>query len=397
MSPLNASGAAKLLLAATAVALALGFVELALSRYQPQRTVGHVLANHAAMYREGEQVPFELLPGFRGREHEHEGEFAVAVEINRDGYRQGEIAPKRPGEIRMVAIGDSFTFGEGVEAEEAWPRALRAVLERSTARPVEVINAGVPGRWTDEYYLELKARSLGLEPDVVLLGFFVGNDVDGEDARAHVWSRVDAAGLPLAVTVPGLRVQDGHRVKSRTKSRWRLPVVRDSHLAQLFFDGGKALLDAWRPPALAEEVAYSPVDTAETKAVVERVERLLVAMAELCRASRVELVVVMIPTREQVHPEAVPPGRVRDWEKPQRHFRAFLTRAGIPFLDLLPSVRKAASEGASLYYRFDAHWTARGHALAAAAVADFLRTTASPFAAEGLPDRPSETTSRPIS
>jgi hypothetical protein len=60
-------------------------------------------------------------------------------------------------------------------------------------------------------------------------------------------------------------------------------------------------------------------------------------------------------------------------------------------------VRKAASEGASLYYRFDAHWTARGHALAAAAVADFLRTTASPFAAEGLPDRPSETTSRPIS
>ena len=375
-------GLARALVAVSAVALTLGLLEIVLARYLPQRTVTQVLGDHAAMYRPGAVVPFELIPGFRGREREHEGEFDVAVEINGAGFRQAdEVGPKRAGGTRMVAIGDSFTFGEGVEGEEAWPRALHAALGRSAARPTEVINAGVPGRWMDDYYLELKNRVLALDPDVVLLGFFVGNDIDGEDARAHVWSRVDSHGLPEEVEVPDLRVENGHRLKGHVKSRWRLPIVRDSHVAQLFFDGGKAVFEALWPPELAEEITYAPVDTAETKEIVGRVERLLLAMVELCRARGCELVAVMIPTREQVSPELAPSGRERDWEKPQRHFRAFFERAGIPFVDLLPAVR-AAKDEAPLYYRFDAHWTARGHALAAENVAAFLkaRNLADPLA-----------------
>jgi hypothetical protein len=361
----------KLLLAAGGIALTLAALEVALSLFSPQRTVAHVLANHAAMYRVGDVVPFELIPGFRGREREQEGEFDVAVEINSQGHRQGEIGPKAAGELRIVAIGDSFTYGEGVEGEEAWPRALERALVQGSPRPVRVVNAGVPGRWVDEYYLELRGRALALDPDVVLIGFFVGNDVDGEDARAHVWSRVDARDLPEAVSIPGLRIENGHRVRSRTKSRWRLPIVRDSHVAQLFFDGGKAIHEAWSPPALAEEAAYAPETNPEAQRATDRVERLMLAMADLCRAHGIAFAVVMIPAREQVMPELARRSQARDWEKPQRHFRAFFERSDIPFVDLLPAVR-AAREDAPLYYRFDAHWTARGHALAAASVAEFL-------------------------
>jgi alginate O-acetyltransferase complex protein AlgJ len=133
------------------------------------------------------------------------------------------------------------------------------------------------------------------------------------------------------------------------------------------------VFEALQPPELAEEITYAPTDTAETKEIVGRVERLLVAMVELSRARGVELVAVMIPTREQVNPQIAPRGRERDWEKPQRHFRAFFERAGVPFVDLLPPVRAAQGE-APLYYRFDAHWNARAHALAAETVAAFLKT-----------------------
>jgi hypothetical protein len=362
----------RFLLAAGAVALTLAILEAALSQLQPQRTVQHVQSNHAAMYRAGGALPFELIPGFRGREREHEGEFDVAVEINSHGYRQSEIGPKAADEIRFVAIGDSFTFGEGVESEEAWPSRVEAALAPRVGRPVRVINAGVPGRWVDEYYLEVKERALGLDPDVVLLGFFVGNDVDGDDARTHVWSRVDAAGLPLAVSIPGMRVENGHRVWNRTKPRWRWPIVRHSHVAQLFFDGGKGVYEALRPRALDEEAAYAPGESIEGLRAIERVERLMVAMRDLSRAHGAELAVVMIPAREQVMPELATRVQERDWEKPQRHFAAFLGRVGVPFVDLLPTIRAAKADGAPLYFHYDAHWTARGHAIAGESIADFL-------------------------
>jgi lysophospholipase L1-like esterase len=361
----------KVALAVVAIAITLGVLEVLLARFQPQRTRGHVERNHAAMYRRGDAFPFELIPGFSGREREHEGEFDVAIDINSLGYRQPEFSPERSTDVRMVAIGDSFTFGDGVEAEEAWPLAVERAFAARSGASTQVINAGVPGRWMDEYYLELARRSLALDPDVVLLGFFVGNDVDGTDARAHVWTRVDSRGLPLAIDVPGLRVENGLRVKSKPKSRWRIPIVRDSHVAQLFFDGGRAVAQAWHPSPLAEDIVYTPEDTPETKAVVERVERLLLAIVERSRENRAHLLVVMIPTREQIHPDLAPDDRPRDWEKPQRHFRAFLQRSGIPFVDLFPLLA-AERDTAPLYYRFDAHWTPRGHALAAEAIAAAL-------------------------
>lgn len=370
-APQRASRLPQVLLAITALAITLGVLEVLLALFAPQRTRDHVAGNHAAMYRRGDVFPFELIPGFSGREREHEGEFDVAIDINSLGFRQPEVTRERTTDVRMVAVGDSFTFGDGVEASEAWPLAVERAFAARSGLTTQVLNAGVPGRWMDEYYLELAERSLALDPDVVLLGFFVGNDVDGSDAREHIWTRIDEKGLPLAVDVPGLRVEDGLRVKSKQKTRWRLPIVRDSHVAQLFYDGGRAIVEAWHPSPLAEDIVYTPEDTPESKAVVARVERLLLAIAELCRKHGARLLVVMIPTREQLHQELAPDDRPRDWEKPQRHFTAFLERSGIPYLDLRPGL-EAVRDEAPLYYTFDAHWTPRGHALAAEAIAEKL-------------------------
>jgi hypothetical protein len=60
--------------------------------------------------------------------------------------RGGDFSPKpAPGVTRILALGDSTTFGWGVEDHESWPARLQARLdERGLA--VEVLNAGVPSQ-----------------------------------------------------------------------------------------------------------------------------------------------------------------------------------------------------------------------------------------------------------
>ncbi len=55
-----------------------------------------------------------------------------------------EPAPA-PGVFRILALGDSTTFGWGVEDHESWPALLEARL-RAQGGAVEVLNAGVPSQ-----------------------------------------------------------------------------------------------------------------------------------------------------------------------------------------------------------------------------------------------------------
>jgi len=362
---------AKLLLALASVAFTIAMLEVALSRFAPQRTLSIVLANHAPMYRRTEGWFTELLPGFEGRERAFEGEYDVAIRVNSLGYRQPEFDPKKGNQIRIVAIGDSFTFGHGVEGEEAWPHVLERVRAERTSGPVEVINAGVDGRWVDEYYLELTRRGLALDPDVVVVGFFIGNDIDGEDARNHVWRSVDAQGRPLTIDASNYVVDHGYRVRNPPELRWEYPVIRNSHVAQLLFGAWKGISDRWGPTPVGEDTMYAPVYEPETERAVKTVEDLFVAMAEACRAHGVQFLVVMIPTRKQASAEPHATVDGLDLEKPQRTFAAFFTEHGIPYIDLLPALRAAAAT-APVYFRYDAHWTVWGHTAAARAIAERL-------------------------
>jgi hypothetical protein len=362
---------AKLSLLIGSVVFTLLALEALLARFAPQRTVDYVRTNRAAVYRPGEAQFAELIPNFTGRLRAHEGEYDTAIRINSLGYRQAEFTAKKGAQMRLVAIGDSFTFGHGVESEEAWPHVLERELAAPASRPVEVINAGVNARWVDEYYLELKLRTLALDPDVVIVGFFIGNDIDAEDAHIHVWRQVDARGRPLRIDIPDQVVQDGFVVHREPELRWRFPVLRNSHAAQLLFGAWRGISELWSPRQPGEAAMYEPVYTADTEQIVARVQDLLVAMAELCRLHGARFLVVMIPTRQQVNPELRRGPSWRDWEKPQRVVAAFFAQSGISFIDLLPVLRAASAE-APVYFRFDAHWTARGHGVAARAIAEHL-------------------------
>jgi hypothetical protein len=93
---------------------------------------------------------------------------------------------KEPGKYRILILSDSYNWAGGKEGN------YTALLEQKFAQyyqnsQVEVINAGYPGTHTGEQLALLKKYALQYHPDLVVLGFFVGNDfIDAKPNRKRI-------------------------------------------------------------------------------------------------------------------------------------------------------------------------------------------------------------------
>lgn len=99
-------------------------------------------------------------------------EFTVEARISSQGLRNAEvIVPKPPDTFRILAVGDSFTFGWGVDLPLAWLK----LVEQSMSLPgqkIEVINAGLPGAGpTDERRICLAYRDW-FDVDAIILAIY---------------------------------------------------------------------------------------------------------------------------------------------------------------------------------------------------------------------------------
>jgi lysophospholipase L1-like esterase len=109
-----------------------------------------------------------------------EGE--AQVDINSDGLRGQEIVKPKPKDtLRIALLGDSFTIAVQVPLEQTYGKVMERELNRNCqalgGRKVEVLNFGVNGYGTAQQLLTLREKVWQLEPDMVMLGYFIGNDV----------------------------------------------------------------------------------------------------------------------------------------------------------------------------------------------------------------------------
>ncbi len=104
--------------------------------------------------------------------------YGRVVMKNSEELRDRDFAvPKPPGTYRVLVLGDSFTWGVGLDLEETIPKQLEAALGASSATSVEVINAAVPGMNTVDELEMLKQRGMRYDPDMILLVYLL-NDID---------------------------------------------------------------------------------------------------------------------------------------------------------------------------------------------------------------------------
>jgi len=98
---------------------------------------------------------------------------AWEVRLNSEGYRDGEMAGRKPAPARrVVCLGDSWTFGMNVAQEQAYPQRLQALLRQALpGAEFEVLNRGVLGYSSYQGLELLRRKIVDWEPDVVVLGF----------------------------------------------------------------------------------------------------------------------------------------------------------------------------------------------------------------------------------
>lgn len=98
------------------------------------------------------------------------------------------------GRLRVLALGDSSTYGYGLVEAQAWPRLLEVEL-RTRGLPVDVVNGGVIGYTVVQGRVRFEELAPTLRPHVVLLAFGAVNEHFGapggvrDSQRVALWSR----------------------------------------------------------------------------------------------------------------------------------------------------------------------------------------------------------------
>ncbi|MGV6815530.1 MAG: hypothetical protein ACWA5W_11075 [Phycisphaerales bacterium] len=117
------------------------------------------------------------------------------IDMNEQGFRGNPVAmPKPAGTTRILALGDSVTFGSGIAWQGAWPNQLETMLNESSQNTPEsggtesagydTINAGLPALDLGQIELEYTTRWSALAPDRAIV-MVTGNMVSFAYARRN--------------------------------------------------------------------------------------------------------------------------------------------------------------------------------------------------------------------
>ncbi len=300
-----------------------------------------------------------LKPNLDMRVHGHP-EFSYSVRTNADGLRDEPFE----GAFDIATIGDSFTFGFGVEEAESWPARLEA---RSGAR---VANMGWAGWNSYVYPVAIKRYAIPLHTHVWLWAFF-GNDLP-ESAGAEAF-------LASGETDYKRWVEESRRLPFPFNLRvFQLAAALVDPQLFLLPDSGDRVFDNDELRMRAGRYAWEVTDPnrPEVRRGWELTEAALIEAQDLAAQCNATLVVIFVPCREHVYWPYIK-GLMKDVDIQQlddveARLHAFCEAHGITYLNLLPGFQSQAMKGEMLYFPADGHWNGEGHELASQFIYDML-------------------------
>jgi len=248
-------------------------------------------------------------------------------EINAHGLRGPERSPHpAAGTVRVAAVGDSCTFGEGVDDHQTWPGRLETLLADGAggSRRFEVINAGVAGYDLAQKLAHTRECVLPLQPHLLVLGYSLN------DPQLLPNPYINDAGLISFRGVPRAR-----RAREWLKQNTALGMW--SGVSWTMSAGGQRLLPTYAPSS-PEWI---------------RARTMLTSLRELTSAGQCRLLVAIQPAcfeLNQRHP-FLPIYRI---------IEAFLEEEGIPFVNLFSTV-EGLSDREAMIQACDFHPSAEAY------------------------------------
>ena len=125
----------------------------------------------------------------------------VNVRLNSQGMRGDQFDPADTSGLRILLIGDSFTFGWGLEDSQTFAHFLQLNLDRLSEYRVKVLNGGVVGWGSTQEIMYLERNYEALQPDIVI-ATFVSNDI-ADDNDFFAWQKTGKGEL---IDFPGKRL-----------------------------------------------------------------------------------------------------------------------------------------------------------------------------------------------
>jgi len=285
---------------------------------------------------EDRHLPFRKQPNWTRTGVSASGEFEFEYKTNSQGFRDGEHSVTKPPNVfRILAVGDSFTWGAGAKYEETYLARLEHLLNlRESSTRVEIIKAGIPRFYPTVEKMLLEHWGLKYKPDLVLAAL-LPNDV-----------------TDTALGIDALRpVHKGGYLVSKRSERlggFGMWCFIPSHVARLALN---AYLEATDEPSV--KIKPSDLMREDYRRACNELFQAVRDMRRMSAQHGAEFAVIHIP-QANLSPNAGTQLR-REFEP-----------SGIHYLDVQPALRAARKKsGKGLYWPRDGHCTPKGYAVIA--------------------------------
>ncbi len=266
------------------------------------------------------------------------------VQLNNYGFRGEEIPGNKPeNEYRIIALGDSHIYGQGLADESL----LTTVFQNSLNKPgrerfYRVINMGVRGYSINNELAVLKKTVLSLKPDHVILFFYI-NDFHEFDIEKRYdcfkdkdWYMFDLSDKP----------------DKKIIRKWKLvQVLRKSSFLMRAYDIYSKITNNNN---FENRILKGTADNA-FKVNLQFVRDSLDELIRLSNRYKFSLTLAVLPVAAQAMTDY--PNEIY-----QSALRQYADHKSIDFVDLLPTLRNCYEQyGAPLVIPFDGHYNAKAH------------------------------------
>ncbi|WP_293063537.1 hypothetical protein [Okeania sp. SIO2B3] len=326
---------------------------------------------------------------------------------NQFGFNDRDyLLQKDQNKFRLLVVSDSFNWAGGKEGN------YTALLEKKFENyygqnQVDVINVGYPGTHTGEQLAMLKKYGLQYNPDLVVLGFFVGNDFRDADPERK---RIIVNGIYIDIDKKDELILFGYPIIGRSRllmflqqkyqvyqelqrAKQDSAQLSSSSLVASFNLASAPIIEREKSPGILSEKAFLRVEKSRLKFCkirdllegkrddnINYIFQSISEMQALLESRNIQFVVAIYPDEYQVNDELLNDifAEYDDLKREsynttcqQEILRKYLEANGIPYIDMLDIFRRE-QKNRPLYLLREPHWNSAGNLLAAEILFDYL-------------------------
>jgi hypothetical protein len=320
--------------------------------FSPQTLVSDVIVGDP-------DVDYRLRPNATG--HMSSPEYSADIRVNSNGFRGAPIlrANRRP--VRVLVLGDSFTFGHGLAEEDTLPVVVEQELERASPGTYEVINGGVYGYSTGDQLNLLKKFGLSVEPDIVvtllILDDMVENLADYRLTEDGSLERLAAASQYtnsrwITQFIPGASWLRANSHLFKFVGVRVLPVVAAGMAPAVNADSDQE--GAVHVQAMGSDPYLAPEFYADKRGAAAVTTALLKNLAATAREHGASSLLLTLGGSHEIADGHVVPGSMT----PHAHLARAALESGFANVVALPPLLAGCQTTEALFYPEDGHWTA---------------------------------------